>query len=124
MRQLNAHKLVWKTAQDMAANLYEEVMSGNNEMYAGWKNQWPEKSAEERQKLFVAAIAPKLLEPARAILAAILADPTKAHLHEAIYDSMILDNAVRASRTAPTGRPHLHLDGEGNVTNVTRNRNG
>ena len=121
MRKHNAHELVWKTAQDMAFALYEEVMSGNNDMYASWKNVWPELKPEERQRRFCQLIAPKLLEPARAILASMLSDPSKAHLHEAIYDSMILDNAVRASRVAPAGRPHLHLDGEGNVKNVTRN---
>lgn len=121
MRKHTAHELVWKTAQEMALALYEEVMSGNNAMYADWKNNWPEKTPEERQQLFCQLIAPKLLEPARAILASMLSDPSKAHLHESIYDSIIKDNAVRASRVTPPGRPHLHLDAEGNVQKVTRN---
>jgi len=124
VRMLHAHELVVKTAKEMAYELYEEVMSGKNDMYAGWKDQWPEKSPEERQELFVQFIYPKLLEPARAILAHMLADPQYAHLHESIYDCILKDSALKGGRVAPRGRPHLHLDPEGNVTKVTRNRNG
>ncbi len=120
MKKVHAHELVVKTARDMAFELYEEVMSGQNELYAGWKNQWPDATPEERQRRFVELIYPKLLEPARAILAHMLSDRHLEHLHEAIYHSIILDNAVRAGRVAQAGRPLLSADEDGNLTRITR----
>ena len=123
MRNVHAHKLVLKTAQDMAFELFEEVMSGSNEMYKGWKELVDAGKLTQKQseRLFVAMMAPKLLEPARAILAHMLGDPRYAHLHEGIYESMLLDNALRAGRLAPQGRAKLNADEDGNLTKVTRN---
>lgn len=120
MRKLHAHEQVVKVARDMAFALYEEAMSGDNELYANWKNNWPDDAPEVRQRKFVELVYPKLLEPARAILAHMLGNPRYAHLHESIYDSIVKDNAVRAGRVAPSGRPLLQLDSEGAVTKVTR----
>ncbi len=120
MKKVHAHELVVKTARDMAFALYEEAMSGDNELYANWKNQWPDDKPEERQRKFVELLYPKLLEPARAILAHMLSDRRHEHLHETIYHSILLDNAVRAGRVAPRGRPRLDLDSEGNVKRITR----
>jgi hypothetical protein len=113
MPNVAAHKLVLETAQKMAGELYDEVMRGNA-MYAGWKEMTVKRglTAEQSQRMFVALIAPKLLEPARAILASVLGDKSKEHLHAAIYDSMLLDNAIRASRLRPNGRPKLSLPTE------------
>ena len=123
-RNVSAHKLVLKTAQDMAFELYEEVMSGSNEMYKGWKELVDDGklTSKQAERMFVALVAPKLLEPARAILAHMLANPSFAHLHEAIYDSILKDNILRVGRTAPQGRTKLSADSEGNLTKVTRTR--
>ena len=121
-RNVTAHKLVLKTAQDMAFELYEEVMSGSNDMYKGWKELVAngQLTTKQAERMFVALVAPKLLEPARAILAHMLADPSLAHLHADIYDSILLDNSVRAGRVAPQGRAKLSADAEGNLTRTTR----
>ena len=118
MRKLAAHELVLKTARDMANELFDEVMSGSNDMYSGWKEAQERtgKSAVEMREMFVTLLAPKLLEPARAILAHMLGDPAFAHLHESIYTSILLDNAVRASRLTPAGRPRLEIARDGKVT--------
>ena len=118
MRKLAAHELVVKTARDMANELFDEAMSGNNELYRGWKElgETSGKSASELREIFVDLVCPKLLEPARAILAHMLGDAAHAHLHEAIYNSILLDNFVRQGRIAPRGRPKLTLDAEGKVT--------
>ena len=122
MKKVAAHSLVLKTAREMAHELFDEVMSGNNELYKGWKELCDNGNLtkEKAERLFVELISPKLLEPARAILAAMLANPAYAHLHESIYTSMLLDNAIRASRVAPTGRPLLTVDEDASVK-VTRN---
>ena len=114
MPNVAAHKLVLETARKMAGELYDEVMSGDNEMYSGWKEMTTAKglTAEQSQRMFVALISPKLLEPARAILAHMLSDKSKEHLHATIYDSMLLDNAIRASRLRANGRPKLSLPTE------------
>jgi hypothetical protein len=121
VRNISAHKLVLKTAQDMAFELYEEVMSGSNEMYKGWKELVDngKLTPKQAERMFVALVAPKLLEPARAILSHMLGDPQFAHLHEGIYDSILLDNTLRAGRIAPQGRAKLNADSEGNLTKVT-----
>jgi len=118
VRKLAAHELVLKTARDMANELFDEVMSGSNDMYSGWKEAQERtgKSAVEMREMFVTLLAPKLLEPARAILAHMLGDPAFAHLHESIYTSILLDNAVRASRLTPAGRPRLDVAPDGKVT--------
>ena len=114
MANVAAHKLVLETAQKMAGELYDEVMSGDNEMYSGWKEMTQDKglTAEQSQRMFVALISPKLLEPARAILAHMLSDKSKEHLHATIYDSMLLDNSIRANRLRANGRPKLSLPTE------------
>ena len=114
MANVAAHKLVLETARKMAGELYDEVMSGDNAMYSGWKELTQVKglTAEQSQRMFVALISPKLLEPARAILASMLSDRTKEHLHATIYDSMLLDNAIRASRLRQNGRPKYSLPTE------------
>ena len=114
MPNVGAHKLVLETARGMAASLYDEVMSGSNTMYSGWKEMTQKKglTSEQSQRMFVALISPKLLEPARAILAHILADRSKEHLHAAIYDSMLLDNTIRAGRLRPDGKAKNSLSAE------------
>ena len=118
MRKVTAHELVLKTARDMANELFDEVMSGNNAMYSGWKEAQERcgKTSAQMRALFVDLVCPKLLEPARAILAHMLGDPAFAHLHEAIYTSILLDNTVRASRLTPAGRPRLDIARDGKVT--------
>ena len=118
MRKLTAHELVVRTARDMANELFDEVMSGSNDMYSGWKEAQERcgKTSAQMREMFVTLLAPKLLEPARAILAHMLGDRSFAHLHEAIYTSIVLDNTVRAARLAPTGRPRLDIAPDGKVT--------
>ncbi len=122
MRKLAAHELVLRTARDMANELFDEVMSGDNAMYSGWKEAQERcgKTSAEMRKIFVDLVCPKLLEPARAILAHMLGERAYAHLHEAIYTSIVLDNAVRASRVAPQGRPRLDIAQDGKVTTTYR----
>ncbi len=114
MPNVAAHKLVLETAQKMAGELYDEVMSGDNAMYSGWKEMTQAKglTPEQSQRMFVALISPKLLEPARAILAHMLSDKSKEHLHATIYDSMLLDNTIRASRLRANGKPKYSLPTE------------
>jgi hypothetical protein len=118
MRKLAAHELVAKTAREMANELFDEVMSGDNEMYKGWKElgETTGKTPAQLREIFVDIFMPKLLEPARAILAHMLGNPAHEHLHEAIYNSIVLDNFVRAARVAPRGRPRLTIDETGKVT--------
>ena len=118
MRKLAAHELVLKTARDMANELFDEVMSGSNDMYSGWKEAQERcgKTSAQMREMFVTLLAPKLLEPARAILAHMLGDKAYEHLHESIYTSILLDNAVRASRLTPAGRPRLDIARDGKVT--------
>ena len=119
MKKVHAHEQVVKVAIEMAHQLYAECMRRDNELYRRWKSQCEDLTPERAERMFVQLMYPKLLEPARTTLAKMLGDPSVAHLHESIYDSIIKDNEVRAGRVAARGRPRLDLDAEGNVK-VTR----
>ena len=98
-RPFQAHKLLVKTAQDMAHELYDCVMQDDS-LYAYWKSQCDELTPKIAEKLFVQLMYPKLIEAARTTLAGMLANPMLTHLHEDIYDALVKDNALRPGRMA------------------------
>ena len=114
-KKIHAHEQVVKVAISMAHELYAEVMRQDNTLYAEWKATCSELTPEVAERMFVQLMFPKLLEPARATLAKMLANPAHAALHESIYDSIILDNAVRAGRLRDESRQMLSVDEEGKV---------
>lgn len=117
-RQIYAHEQVISVALKMAHEVYDELMTSDNELYADWKKQCPDLTAEKCEELFCQLMIPKLLEPARATLASMLAKSEFAHLHESIYDALCLDNILRIGRNAPKGRARIEIgeDGEAKVT--------
>jgi hypothetical protein len=121
MPTIYAHFLIVKTAQDMAHELYSDIMSGDNALYADWKRQCEDLTPELAEEMFVQMMYPKLLEPARATLATMLGQAHYAHLHEAIYDALTKDYALRHGRRADRRRARLEIE-DGQVTKVTRTR--
>lgn len=117
-RTIYAHEQVLDTARGMAREVYADLMRSDNELYGDWKSQCPDLTPEKCEELFVELLAPRMLEPARATLAAMLSNPVYKHLHESIYDALVKDNALRAGRNAPRGRARLHIDDDG--VKVTR----
>ena len=115
MRKLYAHKLVVKTARDMAHALYEEIMSKNNNLYNDWKSQCEDLTPEKSEELFCEMMYPKLLEPARATLASMLRQAANEHLHQTLYEALCQDYILRQGRVAPQGRARLHVSEDGSV---------
>lgn len=115
-RKFMAHKQVVDTAKAMALEVWESEMGGNNELYAHWKSQCAEQglTLEQGRELFVELLYPKLIEPARATLARMLANPTLSHLHEAIYDALQKDYLFRDGRQG-RGREMLEVSKDGEV---------
>lgn len=106
-----AHRLVAKTAREMAEVLFEEVMRDNT-VYAAHKRICPELTPQMQRSLFVSLMTPHLLENARATLAGMLAGPYPESLKSKISDALILDQELshhrnramrRASRRISTG---------------------
>ena len=115
-KQFQAHKLIVKTAQAMAHELYDCVMQ-DNELYAYWKSECEELTPKIAEKLFVKLMYPKLIEAARTTLARMLANPMLTHLHEDIYDALTKDYILRHGRLAG-GAPRalLEVSKHGEVT--------
>ncbi len=96
---LNVHRLVAKTAIEMAEEMFEDYARENaiyKRLRAG--GQVSEKHA---RNFFVARVAPKLYEDARQALAAMLAEPEERvsqHMKDEIYEALCLDNDLRANR--------------------------
>lgn len=120
----HAHELVVKTAKDLARELYAEVMSQNNELYADWKSACEDLTPAKAEEMFVQMMYPKMIEPARATLGHMLGNPALAHLHETLYDALQKDYLLRAGRNVPQGtkfRPLFDFDQKsGELTRRTR----
>lgn len=107
---LNVHRLVAKTAIEMAQELFE-VYAAENNIYKRLRADG-EVSEKHARNFFVQRMAPKLYEDARQALAAMLAEPldkVSQHMKDEIYEALCLDNDLRANRmvardavTAPT----------------------
>lgn len=116
MHSVNCHKLVYATALDMAASLYDDVMH-DNRLYVGWKRMCPELTPGILANQFIDLLAPKLVEKARASLVGLLSLP---HIPEdqkkIIYEALILDEGLRrgrsrAERRRAKRRQRIRLDG-------------
>jgi len=83
----HAHKLVAKTAQEMAAAVYERCAQ-NNEWFA-------ENPSQDR---YVADAWPLFIEQARSTLAQLLRTTMDEGLKKEIYDALILDGSLRRGR--------------------------
>jgi hypothetical protein len=100
-RELPCHKLIRDTARDMAEELYEVVMK-NNAIYEHWKRCCPELTRDIARALFVDMMYPKLIEEARATLAALLAtNAIDEHRKTVIYDALVQDEPLRQRRLMP-----------------------
>jgi len=109
-RTIYAHEQVASVAREMAHEVYADLMKSDNELYRDWKKQCPDLTPELCEELFVELMIPRLLEPARATLAKMLANPSFQHLHESIYDALVRDNVLRAGRNAPRGRQRITVN--------------
>lgn len=104
-KTLHAHELVYQTAKEMAAALYDQVMS-NNEVYEHWKksysNEFEEFKGEAAQARFVELMAPKLLGQARSTLARMLDPRSGLALDPArkdeIFRALIADHSLARGR--------------------------
>jgi hypothetical protein len=106
--QAHAHKLVAKTAADMAGEIYGKVMQ-SNVAYTEWKMlNMDVTDVKELETRFIALMTPKLLGEARATLAKLLRMPIAESLKEQIHEALVLDNTLRRGRV---GMPTLAQDG-------------
>jgi hypothetical protein len=117
-KRIYAHEQVLDLAREMAHEVYAEIMERDNELYADWKKMCPELSPARCEDLFVELAIAQLLDPARAILASMLANPHFTHLHESIYDALIKDNILRQGRARDRSRPRFMLDAQGEMKRV------
>jgi hypothetical protein len=95
---LNAHRLVAETAVGLARNVYEAWMGANNELYRAMRR---ELSNKEIETIFIAKVAPTLLEEARKALADCLSRPDSevpVSMKDQIAEALILDTDFRANR--------------------------
>lgn len=117
-RQFMAHKLVVKTAREMAHELYDCLMRMDNTLYAHWKSQCAELTPRKAEELFVELMYPKLIEPARATLGRMLGDPTQKAHHETLYEALCKDYLFVQGRRAAAQRELLTVNEHGEVTSA------
>lgn len=110
-RGLNAHRLIAETAVKLAYACYEEWMGANNDLYRKMRENLTNKQIET---VFVAKVAPTLLEEARLALTDCLAEPDSVvpqSMKDEIAEALILDtdfraNRVKAAEHMPSGLVH------------------
>lgn len=98
-RGLNAHRMVAEVAVKMAQEAFEVYMSAHNEVYRTFRQNMTEKQS---RLVFVAKIAPIMLEEARIALTDCLAQPDDVcspRLKEEIFEALVKDNDLRANRS-------------------------
>ena len=110
---LNAHKLVAKTAMEMAEELFE-VYALENGIYRAMRAEGQVTERDARRH-FVSRVAPRLLEDARQSLVQCLAQPDDVcpvSMKDEIAEALILDNDLRGKRMVAANRAkvprHLH----------------
>jgi hypothetical protein len=84
----HAHKLVAKTAQEMAQEIYEKNAGKSNDFYA----QYPDAQA------YISSCWPLYLDAARATLAQLLTTNLDESLKSEIHDALIRDATLRRGR--------------------------
>jgi hypothetical protein len=112
-RKVYAHEQVLSVALEMSHEVYAEIMTHDNELYAEWKKMCPDLTPTLAEELFVELILPKMLEPARATLAKMLGMAQYQSLHEGIYEALVKDNILRQGRIAPAQRGRVIVHPEG-----------
>lgn len=91
------HPLIKQTAQEMAGEIYEELMK-RNEWWESWKKQHPGMGTKALEKLFIRKAWAGLVPQARATLAGMLAGPYDEGLKSTIYDALLADGPLRQGR--------------------------
>ena len=84
----HAHKLVAKTAQEMAHEVYEKNAGRSNDFYA----KYPDRDA------YVKECWPLYLDAARATLAQLLTTNMEDNLKDQIHEALIKDATLRRGR--------------------------
>lgn len=118
VRKIYAHELVASTARGMAEELFESMLSSDNEMFAEFKRESAESGIEPEaiRAAFVEMMLPKLLGQARATLATMLGQRQFAHCHEQIYEALLRDAVFLPARNDDGKRDRLHVADDGSVT--------
>lgn len=98
---MHVHKLVRKVAIEMAAEIYEDVMKQDNQIYADWKKMCPDLSPERCEAMWIELAWPQLVQngSVRATLARLLTTTLDDDLKREIYDALIKDATLRRGRT-------------------------
>jgi hypothetical protein len=102
-KTVHAHKMIVATARAMAGEMYDQVMTQNNELYKKWKALCPELTPETNFKMFVDLMYPHLIHDARAILIGLLSTDITQSLKDEIFDAIVKDNPLHIGRERANG---------------------
>lgn len=104
-RQTHCHKMIRSVAVEMAAEIYAEVMAGNNDLYDNWKKLCPELTPTLLEIKFLELLWPKLIPQARATMAKMLTTNIAEDLKELISDALIADATLRRVTSGKRAKP-------------------
>ena len=99
MAPLIADKKIAQVAKGMANEVFEEAMLKDNELFRDMKRCNPHRTTEQLRVAFVRVLSPRLVEQARATLAAMLRTNISEDLKSEIYDALIRDASLRKVRS-------------------------
>lgn len=100
-----AHKLIVETAKGLAGAMYEDMMTVDDEVWAEWKERFPDVPRSALQDKFIELMYPRLLGEARATLAGMLRGPYPESLKDQIHEALVLDNDLKTGRKGQIRRP-------------------
>ena len=103
----HVHKLIKKTAEEMAESVYEDIMRDNT-VYANWKKICPDLTPKLARKEFVRLLWPKLVKDARATLASMLGGNYSEHLKKEIHEALIMDHSLQRGKSPPRTKVTLN----------------
>jgi hypothetical protein len=97
----HAHQLVYQTAWEMAAAVFDDVMKDDKKL-ALWKELTPDIQLGKSQRIYADLAWPHFAEQARATLAAMLDGHLPDDMKEQISDALEKDNAFRQFYNGPS----------------------
>lgn len=96
-KQTHAHKMIAETAQKMAHEVWDAIMTSRGDIFDRFKNQ-PDNdglTTAQLEEKFCSKLWPTMLDEARGALASLLASPSIDDLQkQLIYDALCLDSTL------------------------------
>ena len=108
-REIHVHKMVKETAEQLAHELFDAIMTRQGDIWDAFRAQFPGRTTAQLERIFVAHHWPKAIPTARATLAGMLHQGVSPGLDEAtkmsIHEALAADATLMRGRSKPVVLP-------------------